>query len=160
LFRDAQVGVFLRAGQISIARALENRADQVRSQYVPLLGYTEGAPVATSTVNSEADQSPLDFAKLITARTESFICRTLSERLDTSESFFFETKRIEENKDLEHGGPVYSCWLTWFLTTFSPLYNETCVESTWLARGKSQDSRWNSTASWLTWRPATNTSDN
>ena len=157
LFRDAQVGIFLRAGQISLARGLENRAEQVRSQYVPLLGYSGGEPAAASPADPELGQPEQDIAQLTTTRTDSFLSRRLNQRLDTYESFFFGTRWREEMTDLEGGGPVYSCWLTWFLTTFSPLYNEMCVESTWLARGKSQDRRWNSTASRLSWRPPTST---
>jgi len=56
------------------------------------------------------------------------------------DSFFFDTRR----KDAGSGVRVDLPWdpISWFMTTFSPFYDETCVESVHLVRGKSSDDLW------------------
>lgn len=120
LARDEQIRVFIMHGQISLAMALEDRDDQVRSMY--------------SSVNPPVDVG--DYR-------DEFIKRRLDSKLDVYSSFFFGTK---VTPDTNVAGEPLDAPIAWFLTTFSPYYNETCVESLRLARGLSSDDRWRSDA--------------
>lgn len=115
LMRDEQIRVFIRLGQMSLATGLERREGLVRSQYA-------------------SNDPPID----VGLDKASFIKIRLAQDLDVYDSFFFETvKGGTAIKDRPPGG-----LLCWFLTNFSPFYNETCVDSLELVRGKSADSRW------------------
>lgn len=118
LIRDEQVKVFIRYGQMSLARSLEQRESQVWEQYA------SGDPQVD--VGPDKDQ---------------FVKARLTSDWDVYDSFFFGTTREKGNAIDER--PVYGV-VGWFLTTFSPFYDETCVESLRLARGQSSDARWTS----------------
>ncbi len=180
LFRDKQVGIFLRNGQLSLARGLERREEAVRSHYSSLLGSLKTGAVekqaravaAAEEAKATGAASGADARELtrladdaaaakqayaeavarrdfVSERTEWFIFKRLRLRWDVYESFFFGTEWIDtgsrgaptgqEGRGSPDNGP-----LAWFLTTFSPLYNETGVDTAWLARGKSYDNHWES----------------
>lgn len=116
LIRDEQIRVLIRHGQMSLARGLERREEQVWNQY------------------ASADP-PVD----VGLDKEQFIKTRLASNWDVYDSFFFRTSRVKDNA--VEGRPLGGV-VGWFLTTFSPFYNETCVESLRLARGQSSDARW------------------
>lgn len=118
LMREEQMKVFLRHGQMSLASRLLERQARVLALY-------------------PAPDPPVDDG----AANEQFVQQRLASKLDVQEDFFFETnsnqEAIAEQEPL--GGP-----LCWFLTTFSPFYNEVCVDSLQLARGQASDKTWTS----------------
>ncbi|HXI88703.1 MAG TPA: cache domain-containing protein [Blastocatellia bacterium] len=116
LMRDEQIRVFIRHGQMSLARGLEAREDQVRGLY--------------SAMDPQVDVG--------TAR-EQLIKTRLDSELDVYSSFFFCT---HWKQDKEISGRPLGGLLRFFLTTFSPFYNETSVDSLPLARAQSSDKRW------------------
>ncbi|MEK6303783.1 MAG: cache domain-containing protein [Acidobacteriota bacterium] len=120
LARDEQIKVFIMHGQISLAIALEEREDQVRSMYSSVF-------------------PPID----VGVSKEEFIKKRLDSPLDVYALFFFHT---ELKPDTTVAGEPLGGLTGWFLETFSPYYNETCVESLRLARGQSSDGRWESDA--------------
>lgn len=122
LARDEQIRVFIMHGQISLAKALEEREDRVQSMYSSV-----NPPVDIGVGNQRAE----------------FIQKRLDSKLDVYSSFFFRTK---VNPDTNVAGEPLDGPIGWFLETFSPYYNETCVESLRLARGQSSDERWKSDA--------------
>ncbi|MEK6408396.1 MAG: hypothetical protein AABN34_15825 [Acidobacteriota bacterium] len=119
LIRDEQIRVFIRHGQMSLARGLERREVQVRSQYL-----YQDPPIEVGSAKIERDE---------------FVARRLASTWDVYDWFFFDTKsQARKPKD----SPPLDGPLCWFLTTFSPFYNEICVDSHGLLRGKSSDTRW------------------
>ena len=116
--RDEQVRVFIRYGQMSLARGLERREDQVRNQY--------------ASVDPRVDAG---------LKADQLVKKRLESDLDVYAFFFFDTKRIDRPAQNSQpiGGP-----LGWFLTHFNAFYNETCVDSLDLVRRTSADKRWES----------------
>ena len=121
LMRDEQIRVFIRHGQMSLARGLELREYQVLNQY-------------------DSADPPIDVGQ----NRELFIQTRLNRDWDVYDSFFFGTTR---KKTYGGADQPLSGWLCWFLTRCSPFYNETCVETLALVRTRSADTRWSSAES-------------
>jgi hypothetical protein len=119
LMREEEIRIFLRHGQMSLARKLQERETRVRDLYTP-------------------PDPPTDNG----AANEKFVQMRLNWKLDVNEVFFFGTNSSEtKTVDQEPRGGL----LCWFLTSLSPFYNEVCVESVQLAQGRASDKTW---ASW------------
>jgi hypothetical protein len=119
LVRDEQILVLIRHGQMSLARGLEQREDQIRDQY-----------------------DSVDPAVDVGSGREMFVKTRLDRTWDVYDRFFFRTTMKEE---IAAGDRPLSGLLCWFLTKCSPLYNETCVETLELVRSGSSDPRWGAT---------------
>jgi hypothetical protein len=119
LMREEEIRIFLRHGQMSLAMKLQERETRIRKLYPP-------------------PDPPTDNG----AANDKFVQTRLNWKLDINEVFFFGTESSETKVvDQEPSGGL----LCWFLTSLSPFYNEVCVESVQLARGRASDKTW---ASW------------
>lgn len=115
---DFEMRLMVKQGQVSIARALEQRAQRIDSQYA---------------------------STFIGKRKADFLERrrgpsSINPNLDVYDLFFFGTKdtdlsEVQFNKDALSK-------LDWLLLQFRPQYNQSCVESQGLAADASSDELW------------------
>lgn len=119
LAQNFESTLMVKHGQVSIVRALEQRAQRVASLYAPI---------------NIGDQA-------------AFVERRLDHwpgnpNLDVYDTFFFGTKRVnppqaQPDENTQRGLDRLLLW-------FRPLYNQTCVESQGLAAGAPSDGLWRS----------------
>jgi hypothetical protein len=129
--------LMIKHGQVSIAKALEQRTQRVTAQYTSIkLGGRKGRAS-----NAKEPQTALLGPQ---EETAAFIKQRLDPPgksiLDVYDSFFFGTRQPDSSQDQfvddQLGG------VDWLLARFRPLYNQSCVENQELSRGASSDGLW------------------
>jgi len=142
IIRDAEIRVFIKHGQMSIARRLEQRDDRINLQYSSVrIG--EQNQLKRALINRRLNEPVLssDGQSAYSSAPPSSDGRS---PWDVYCSFFFDThKNIGPDLEADDVDKSRSP-LTWFLINFSPLYNETCVESHEMIRTASTDRSWSS----------------
>jgi hypothetical protein len=134
LARAFELKLLTKQGQVSIAKALEQRNQQIISQYASIDfgdqaekgGKVEGRQVA----------QPISIK-----RKAAFLRQRLDEsNLDVYDSFFFGTTHPDSPQDQFQ--PETLGGVDWILAQFRPAYNQSCVENQELAKGASSDGLW------------------
>jgi hypothetical protein len=123
--RDFELNLSVKHGQVSIARALERRAQRVATQY---------ASVKIGNRNKRKDKRAFLEARLERPSGQS--------TLDVYDSFFFKTTRTALDADWSTVALDRLNNVDWALMQLRPLYNQSCVESQELSRGASADGLW------------------
>lgn len=139
--RNFELKLMVKHGQVSLARALEQRDLRVASQYAPVkIGVPpEPAPHQRARQSSKPSGSTADGWKDTKAE---FLMRRLDPskpNLDVYDSFFFDTssdRSADKFTEEELSG------IDWLLARVRPLYNQSCIESQELFKGASSDRLW------------------
>lgn len=137
--RNFESKLMVKHGQVSIAKALEQRKQRVTAQYSSI-------KLGDRRARASSAQEPQPASRSSQEETAAFIKQRLdpppgkSSSLDVYDSFFFGTTRADSSPDQfvdDNLSGVDS-----LLARFRPLYNQSCVESQDLSRGASSDGLW------------------
>ena len=124
-----EMRLMVKHGQVSIARALEQRTQRVASQY------------GSIKIGGQGEQSLLPDSKEKVAFLKQRLEASSSKpNLDVYDSFFFDTTRLDTSQAQFDQETI--CTLDCWLLDARPLYDQSCVESQGLAAGASSDGLW------------------
>ena len=121
--------LMVKHGQISIAKALEERDQRVASQYASI---DTGGP-KDEFLKKRLDPASIDFKPAVYDPASR-------KALDVYDSFFFGTERGDLSRPESFKEAPGE--LDWLLLDFRPLYNQSCLESQGLAAVASSDPLW------------------
>jgi hypothetical protein len=133
-----EMRLMVKHGQVSIAKALEQRKQRVASQYAAIqIGDQGEQAIGDSQRQAALQRAEEKKAAFLKQRLERSPTKS---NLDVYDSFFFDTTHV----DLPQ--PQFAAetpgGLDWLLLQVRPLYNQSCVESQGLAASASSDPRW------------------
>lgn len=141
--RNFELRLMVKHGQVSLARALEQRDQRLASQYSTVKIGESVAPVPgpdkpqTSKRSTNAANDPVwkdEKKEFLASRRDPG-----KKYLDIYDSFFFDTKRdlpADKFEEEKLGG------VNWLLARLRPLYNQSCIESQELFNGDPSDQLW------------------
>ena len=132
-----EMRLMVKHGQVSIAKALEQRTQRVASQYAAINIVYQGKPPTEDSQRQVAlRRSKKKKAAFLKLRLEG----SPTNKLDVYDKFFFHTTPV----DLPQ--PPFAAetagGLDWLLLQIRPLYNQSCVESQGLAASASSTPPW------------------
>ena len=140
--RNFELKLMVKHGQVSLARALEQRDQRVAAQYASVKIGAPPEPAPDQRTRQSSKPSGSTAADGWKDTKAEFLTRRLDlskPNLDVYDSFFFDTSSDRSaNKFTEEK----LSGIDWLLARVRPLYNQSCIESQELFKGASSDRLW------------------